>query len=196
MISLPRVKTRLGISLSDLSQDVLLQELVDNAVALIGTITNRYWGLPREKIEYLIGQGIPDLALNSLPYVTGSAEVVDVTEQKAPGLLVTVLDDTAADGYELRRSARNAWLKRFGGYVWRNGFEYVTEYMEGWDVDGLPGDIEGHVFNLIGRRFESIESGEFKSETLGQYDYTRFTEADLSESELAWLLGWRDPVFA
>lgn len=198
MVSLPRVKAMLGIAATDTSQDTLITDLIHGAVAFIETQTNRYFREPVSTREYHLGHDTGGLYLLSIPYVTTTSDDTTASEQKAPGLTVTSIDRDAADGFELRTSARSAWLRRAGTAKWRSGFEYVVDYTHGWDVDGLPSDIEHLVFMLVARRYKTIEGGDLKSETIGGYSYTRFGVADLVglDGAEATLDAWREPVLA
>ena len=194
MIDVERLKLMLRITTND--DDVLLIELTDHAVAFVSTYTNRHFGLAADRREYHIGLGGPLLPLRANIYDNMSAPSITVTEQRAPGLDVVVIDETAADGFELRTGPRNAWLVRAGGYVWKMGFEYLVDYTVGYDWDGLPGDVESVIVSLVGRRYHFIGSSGLKSETIGGYSYTRFTETDLEDDDRRALDAWREPVIA
>jgi hypothetical protein len=194
MISLARLKLMLGITTSD--SEPLLVELLDAAVAFVQTQTNRYFGLPVATREYHPGRGTRELFLLSIPYAGTDADDIDITEQKAPGVSMTALAGANDDGYELRTSPRSAWLTRAGGYIWRWGYEYVTDYLHGYDQDTLPPDIEALIARLVKRRLDRVQAGEYKSETFDNYSYTRFDDDDLSDEDKATIHAWREPVIA
>ena len=203
MISLSRLRLMLGITTTD--DDLLLAELLDGAVAAVGTETNRYFGLPAEHTEYRQGNDTKELPLLSIPTVGDGYNDFVVIEQEAPGLNVTLITETAADGYELRRSPRAARLQRAGGYLWRWGFEYVVTYEHGWNIDALPPDIERVVVELVGARYLEVrgQAGQtfgLRSETFDNYSYTKFGPADLARVVVGGSTGsaildaWREPV--
>lgn len=196
MISLARLKLMLGITTD--ADDALLAELLDGAVAIVQTETNRYFSLPTDTIEYRQGYGIKELALLSIPAESISAAEISVTEQEAPGLTVTAIDEAATDGFELRRSPRAARLQRAGGHLWRWGLEYVVQYEHGYDVDGLPKDIEQVIIGLVGIRYLEVQDDTFglRSETFDNYSYSKFGPSDIAKVNGGSTIidAWREPV--
>jgi hypothetical protein len=202
MISLGRLRRALGIEPADEphADDQLLNELLGRALAFVEKQTGRYFGEEHAVEEYLTGDGKRNLWLAGLPLIdpTDEYDALLVVEQLHPGAAQTAIAEGAANGFEVRGGGRQYWLVRRGGYVWQRGYEYIVTYVEGYEIDGLPGDIEQLLIDLVSSRYSSIGAEGLRSETIGGYSYTAFSESDLSSIEGAQdtLAAWRRMVFA
>lgn len=182
--------------------DVLLVgDMVTRALAFIEEQTGqRYFREVEEFSEYICGSGTRNLMLRHTPVGMlgsgGETEHFMTVEARAyPGGTAAVL---TTDHFDVRAGGREAWLTRFGGNVWTEGYEYHVTYLRGYEVDGLPPDIEGLVLDLIAAKLGAAGTEGMKSETIGGYSYTRFGASDLEGigGGMDTINAWRRLVFA
>lgn len=181
--------------------ELLVADMVTRAIAFIEEQTGqRYFREVEEFTEYIYGFGTRNMLLRHIPVgVVGSGDEIDylvsLEERAYAGGTAAVL--TTAD-YEVRTGGRESWLVRLGGGVWTNGYEYRATYLRGYEVDGLPPDIEGLVLDLIAAKLGVRGAEGLKSEAIGGYSFTRFGASDLDgvAGGMATIEAWRRHVFA
>jgi len=174
MPDLAMVKSWLGITeeaaelgLPDTTWDTELGELLGRTVDFIQRELDWYFGAPRAAVEVLNGPGLRGLWLRQ--YIVGTT----LTVQERYGVGDTWTAVPVAD-YEFEAGGRGI----FNVANWTHGFRnYRVSYSEGFAT--WPGDAEQLVLDLVASRWKGRENdGAMKSETIGDYSYTR---ADLEE---------------
>jgi hypothetical protein len=147
------------------------------AVAHLERMTNRYFGPPRDRIEFVQSRDGYTLYLDG-PVVPETAVVVD--ERVYIGGDATAIEEGTSDGFVVRDDR----LLRAGGLGWP--YEYEVEYRQGYEVGEEPADVRMAVIELVrwlyGRK--SV-SGVYLSETLGDYSYELKTGDWASSSPFA-----------
>jgi hypothetical protein len=170
---------------------VLLQDMIDRALAFIESQTRRAFGLPATVTEFLSGNGSRILRLPEPPAVPDSDGEIDLVEERAyPGAPAAIVP---LEEIQVRLSGNNAYLARLGGPIWCQGFEYAVTYRHGYELDHGPKDIEQLLIDLIALRLAFRGKDGMRSETIGGYSYTRFGEGDLDSIDGAWatVRAWR-----
>lgn len=191
MISTAKIKAAVPLAV-DVAES-LLKDMEARAVEFIGRQAGRYFGASDEITEYLSGSGNRILRL---PEPLTTDEAVTLVEERAyPGGTATEIPD---DGFQVRPSDTSTILVRTGGNVWTCGMEYAVTYTRGYETDQGPKDIEQLIVDLIALRLTFRGREGLRSESIGDYSYTRFGEGDLDSIDGAWAtIGvWRRPAFA
>lgn len=188
MISLERLKLGVGIDADDDTQDALLELLLPQALADVENRTGHYFGEVVEYDEVVAGLGTPNLWIDSVP-----DDGVAVKEQAYAGATQRDITD-----FEVRVTGSQARLVRKNGNVWTRNYEYVITSSRGYEVDGLPPDIEALVIAFVARALGNVGSEGFKSESYGGYSYTKATDDELANIANAaeTIARWKRPVIA
>lgn len=134
--------------------------------------------------ELLSGDGSTDLFLANIP-ITSITSIAHVADDGTE----TVVDSTAyrfdpATGVVRRHSGADGWA--FGcGVKWTEGFRnYEAVYVGGYDAAGTPApaSLKAALYQTIDAMLAASPGvglgPQFQSESLGDYDYTRFAAAD------------------
>jgi hypothetical protein len=148
--------------------DAQMLQLAHFALAYLTGETHRYFGLPSERVSYLVGSGTNRLWLDDTPIETPA-----VLESFGgdPGVAVT---DFVVRGRALVRSGSRQWGRRY---------EYVVSYEAGYAT--LPEDIEAAVYDLVRWKLEYLKKAPgLGAEKLGDYGYTR---TDVDGSGASWV---------
>lgn len=196
MVSLTKLRANVKAAIA-VDNDVL-QGMIDRAVDFLETQTRHYFGPVVTVTEYLNGAGSRHLYLaEPIAVVDSDSGDITVEERPYPGAVATVI---AIDEFQARPAKHQTLLVRGGssGAMWTRGLEYAVTYEQGYAVDGLPGDIEQLVMDLIALRLKFLGKEGMRSESIGGYSYTRFGEGDLDsiDGAKATIEAWRRPVFA
>jgi len=169
MPNLALVKSWLGIT--GVEDDAILQALLARTIYFVERELDWYCGEPRAAVETLDGTGLRSLFLRQ--YIVGST----LTVEDRAGVGDTWATVPAAD-YEFETGGR--MIANVGN--WAKGVRnYRVTYSEGFAT--MPGDVEQLILDLVASRWNNRESDPgLRSETIGDYSYTR---ADLEE-----MAGW------
>lgn len=164
-----------------------VQELIDAAEGFIESQTGRYFGVPAPVTEYLSGLGTYELFLRDR--VQSGTPVV--TERTGP-----TAAETAVTGFERRDGRRATVLLRTDGSPWYPHYEYKVIYQRGYDLETAPADVRQLALELIGFRLNMQGREGLRSESLGNYAFTRFGDGDLDAIDGAWptIRAWRRAV--
>ena len=194
MISVSKVRAHVPAA-ATITDDTIIADLIERAVAYVQSQTRRYFGDPRTISEYVTGLDSYDLHLPERardPDVEDSDETagIIVTERAQPsdaGTAVTSFQVRNTDDYF-------TILRRQDGALWRNPWEYEVQYTHGYEVNEGPKDVEALLLSLLALRVNLIGKEGMQSETIGGYSYTRgdfAKEADSLPSAEATLTAWR-----
>lgn len=170
----------------------VIEALEGRAVEIIERETGRYFRAPIEHVEVLRGDGSTLLWLRERP-----TEIDSVEERARPGEEWT---EVPANRYEvevmtskLPTPARLRHASR-----WRADCDYRVTYQFGYAAGQEPGDIRQAVIDLVALKYQERGRGGLRSETIGDYSYTRMSAADLEAvPEIARTVArWRGMVVA
>jgi hypothetical protein len=164
VIPLYEVAEELGLEQSDHAK---LQRRIDGATALLGRELNRFLGTPTEVVELYRG-GKSLVVLNDEPVAIEDelepTVVVEIRASLADAWEVAELTDYVLEGRALRHLDR-----------WPQGVR-VT-YNRGFETGDGPAELQAVVRRMVLDEWNADNAGEMKSETIGDYSYTR---ADLA----------------
>lgn len=184
---------------SDPGVTTVLTALEVRAVEIIQSETDRYFGTPIEHVEQLEGDGSDKLYLRERPFPEAESVEGTVVEYRAETGDAWVAMD--ASDWELEYP-RPIWLgavlRRAGGDVWEDGYQYRVTYTFGYEAGEEPGDVRQAVIDLVAFKYHERGREGLRSETIGDYSYTRVNAADIqSLPETAdTVQRWRGMVFA
>jgi hypothetical protein len=155
------------------TEDEILQALIDRTIDAVQTELDWYFGEPRAAEQILDGTGTPALFLRQ--YLVNST--VTVHERAGVGYAWEVVD---SEDYEFEVGGRGL----FHSLVWTRGNRnYRVRYTEGFTT--MPGDVEQLILDIVAARWNNRENDPMmKSETIGDYSYTR--------GELEEMPGWSE----
>lgn len=179
------LKATLGISVDDTSQDAYLIHLLNAAIDTVQGTTKRYFGLPALRIEYREATGCEEMALHG--HIDDSvaadnpSETLDPTtslivERRArPPWGVGTTWESLTEGTDWERRDQVLVYLNDPWFWWYN-YEYRLTYMDGYAI--MPADIVSAIIEIATSQ-RAVEakhadaSGGIKSETLGDYSYSR-----------------------
>lgn len=173
MISLATVLDELDLSDEDERRDRVLQRMIEAATALLGRKLRRYLGTPAETIEtfaggrrlILLDDPIGDVAVRGRTYSTDPWDDVATT-------------DYSLSGRRLRYGSGSRWP----------GLDEAVEvtYTRGYEIDEGPADLREIILDMVTEKWNGSQESVFlKSESIGDYSYSNFTDAELASSALA-----------
>lgn len=158
--------------------DELLATLEQQAVAEVELATGNFYGAPAQFIDRIIGDGTTQLVLPKYP-VTAVASVMQSYLTDVVPAPVAVTDFVI----------RSPHLVRTGGAVWTRDAEFQATYTAGIAGADVNPMIRRAVFDLVAYSYAAHGvTEEFKSETIGQYSYTRSDSAPTGDAARAAIL--------
>lgn len=172
MITVEQVRETLCIS--DLTHDFFLARLIEEATATLGRAILEYLGPIKEFVELRdasYGDGQFAIALSRVP--VGVSKVEQRRSPFSPFVEVPPLADDGNPAYAI--VGRDLLLR--AGVAYGPGSLRVT-YTSGYALDEGPAELRAIVEALVVGRYRGfsagVTEGGLKSESLGDYSYTRF----------------------
>lgn len=195
LTTLSALKAELGIT--DTTQDALLEQLIDQASAMIETYCNRCFAKQRYR-ETIPGYGSAYLILTMRP-------VISIESIKENGTLISDYSlDSPGSGLVHRRKGWGwdpsiAWNITWHVIANSEVADYEVEYTAGYVLPGdvnrtLPADIEKACIDIVKNWYlENQQGTNIQSESLGDYSVTYAKPADrtLPQTVLLTLDRWR-----
>lgn len=170
MIHIQKLQDFLGISSEDDTAKAF--ELMENQLAYVSRLTQRYFGelqlMPVERFR-----GGQPVWLTEIPTVDDDHEFLVESGSGADWTEIAA-DEYELDGYEVRHYT--GWPEVLRGYTQKN---VRVTYYAGYEIGGLPGDIEQLVLELTARAWQDRGRESLKSERIGDsYAYTLADRGD------------------
>lgn len=160
IVPLDELKVALGLDPLDHTDDVLLTLLESQAAAFVNSQTERNWGEPADRTEFIKGLGIPTLYLRG--HIAG--EIVSVRRR---AMNAADFEDVIVDDYIVRGDTLMTT-----GARWSHLYEYEVVYSDGYELGFAPADIRALVSDLVAIAYSGLGEEGVKSETIGDYSYT------------------------
>lgn len=153
-------------------KDVLLGQMIDQATATLGRALLEWLGPITEFVEV---RDVPccsgrfRIALRKLPVAVSKVE-----QRRSAFLPYEEVGPLADDGYPAYVTSGRDLVSR-AGFLPGAGALQVT-YTSGYDVSTGPLELQSIVEALVVGKYRGLtaSTGALKSETLGDYNYTRF----------------------
>lgn len=160
IVPLDELKLALGLDPLSTDDDLLLTLLESQAAAFVNSQTERNWGAPADRTEFIKGLGIPTLYLRG--HVDGA--IVSVRRR---AMNAADFEDVDVADYIVRGDTLMTT-----GARWSHLYEYEVVYSDGYELGFAPADIRALVADLVAVAYSGLGEEGVKSETIGDYSYT------------------------
>lgn len=184
MIPTAEIKRALGIPTADTSRDTDIAYAEAAAVAYVERATGRYFGEPREFIQYFDGAQTAALYLDEPPLVDIYGALLDPFEVASRAGATWTAAET--DTYDID-GARVIAVDS----VWASGSRNLrVTYTAGYEAGTEPADIRAAVLALAVAMFREQDAAGLQSESIGGYSYSLATTT-LDTTTKRTLHAWR-----